>query len=292
MQLIRRRSQIIGLLSAIVLLGFGCNIVNPTEIVPTYVRIDSFVVERNPLMFPPLSTSHNINNISVYYNNSPIGNFDLPATIPVMATGNGKLQIAPGIVIDGRNDLITQYPYYTLDTLDLVAQPGKTITHVAKTKYYTFTKPQEIAYFDLGATDFSKWGGNKVMVAVTDDSLVFEGGGSGAIYLTAVGDSSIDSSSRLLTIPLNGASYIEFNYNSTIPFYVGMQANLSNVFYSSPYFLAGIRPNYKWQKFYLNVSSFAAQYQATSYNFYVKAVLADGQSSGRLLLDNIQLITF
>src|SRR5690348_12276879 len=70
----------------LVLLGMSmqnCNTINPRETTPTYIHIDSFRTKPG--------FSHKITAVWVYYNNSPVGVFDLPATIPVMASGTGKL---------------------------------------------------------------------------------------------------------------------------------------------------------------------------------------------------------
>ena len=283
----------------------GCNIINPHEPTPTYIHIDSFSFQQNPditvilagagsVPSPYLPTlSHQITSVWVYYNGSRVGIFDLPVTFPVIATGSGKLEVVPAVAIDGRNNNVSVYPFYAPDTSTLVAQPGKVINYTPKTKFYSGVKVTAIDYFK-GKASFNLARGNRYMKYVTDDSLVFEGGpndGSGEISLLAVGDSSVDSSSNYFAIR-DGVSVIEFNYKSTIPFYVGLQANLSAAISSSPYYLSGINPSAEWQKFYLLVNGFTAQAGASSYNFYIKAVLADGQSSGRLLIDNVQVVTF
>lgn len=282
----------------------GCNIINPHEPTPTYIHIDSFAFEQNtnitvlrpdgtPSSYLP-TLSHQITSAWVYYNGSRIGIFDLPATFPVIATGSGQLWVVPAVAIDGRNNNVSVYPFYAPDTSTLIAQPGKVVNYTPKTKFYSGVTVTTIDYFK-GKVSFDLARGNRYMKYVTDDSLVFEGDGvtdgSGEIQLLAVGDSSVDSSSHFF--PINdGVAVIEFNYKSTVPFYVGLQANLSATISSSPYYLTGINPSAEWQKFYLIVNGFTAQAQANSYNFYIKAVLADGQTSGRLLIDNIQLVTF
>ena len=272
----------------------GCNVINPKEQVPTYIHIDTFKFDVNPLK-TDITTSHQITQVWAYYNNNPIGQFDLPATFPIMTggdTGTGQLELAPAIIVDGLNNLLGVYPFYQYDTFTFAIQPGKIINHLPHTSYFSNIKVVKISDFE-GPVNFSKWAGNIPMVRVTDASMVFEGYGSGSITLNAVGDSSIDSSTVTpFAIPKGAAAFIEINYKSDVIFYLGLQANLSTVISSTPYFLAGISPSDHWQKFYLNVAEFAGQYQGDSYTLYIKAVLSAGQTHGRLLLDNIQLITF
>jgi len=270
----------------------GCNVINPKEQIPTYIHIDTFRFDVNPLL-PNISTSHLINSVCVYYNNNLIGSYDLPATFPIKTAGDsgtGKLEIAPGIAVNGQNNLLDIYPFYQIDTSTFTIQPGKIINHLPRTLYYTGAKVTKISDFE-GPVNFSLSAGQIPMVKVTDPAIVFEGAASGSISLNAVGDSSVDSSTVASFVIPEGAAFVEFNYKSDVPFYVGLQANY-NTIHSTPYYLVGISPISHWQKFYVNVATFAATYKATTYTLYIKAVLAEGQTSGRLLLDNIQLVTF
>ena len=271
----------------------SCNIINPVEPVPTYIHIDSFNFITNPVLagshFP---TTSQITNVSVYYNNISVGNFDLPCTFPIITNGTGNVEVQPGVIIDGLNSMTTPYPFYTSYTFSLTPNPGKTDTVIPVTEYYGDIKVQSISNFLGGATDFTWVGGDVPIRSITGDTL----GPSkyaGIITLNNAGDSSIDSSNAKLTIATGAVyAFIEFDYKSSLPFYVGLSANLSNIIASAPYYLTGIYPSSTWQKFYLNVIDFNNTYQGTSYSFYLKASLPTGQASGELLIENIQLITF
>jgi len=269
----------------------GCNIINPAEITPTYIHIDSFKFENNPLVNTTTLSAH-ITNAWVFYNNRAMGAFDLPLTIPIPANGSGRLEVYPAIIINGRNELVGRYEFYQVDTSTLTAQPGKIVNISPKTGYYSSVKiPYTEAFETPGITNFTRIDGNTIMVNVGADSLKYQGNGAGSIVLSAVGDSCTVISDKTFEIPQNVA-FIELNYKSSIPFFLGIQANLSNLVSSSPYFLAGIKPTDHWQKFYLNVSDFAIRSKGTSYNFVIKTVLGSNQTSGRLLLDNIQLVNY
>jgi hypothetical protein len=284
------RSKYFILICCGVLLWQGCNTINPSEPIPTYIHVDSFHFEENTALHTTLS--HQITTVWAFYNNNPIGVFDLPANIPVVTNGtaDGKLELDPGVAIDGMNNFLGVYPFYVPDTSHFTPQPGKVINYTPKTKLYTNCKISVLSNFEFGATKFALAGGNIPMTIVSDPAFLFEGGGTGSIFLNAATDSSIDSTITAFTIP-SGSAFIEFNYKSDLPFYVGLQAHLSTIS-STPYYLAGIKPSDHWQKFYLSVADFAAQYKASTYTFYIKAVNADGQTSGRLLIDNFQLVTF
>ena len=216
-----------------------------------------------------------------------------------MASGTQSLQFEPIIAVNGQNNMLDAYSYYTIDTSTLVANPGHIVNYTPKTGFYSAAKVTNIANFEKDSdTGFDPWGGDQVLIRVSGDTLGLIGSThSGLIQLNAIGDSSVDSTKKPFGIP-DGAAFIEFDYKSTIPFYIGLQANLSSKITSTPNYLIGVNPSpgNGWQKFYLEVDGFTAQAQSgitgVTYNLYIKAVLADGQTSGRLLIDNIELVTF
>jgi len=289
------------------LISQGCNSIDAASPVPTYIHIDSFHFVQNnllhPYLLPPngtpllqsgalVPTSHQTNVAWVYYNNNPIGIFDLPVTFPVITNGPGQLEVSPGIIADGENNDVVNYTFYSTDTFSFNPQPGQTINHTPQTGYYSDDNVWIINNFEeSNQSYFAPWGGSPGgVIVITGDSVAY-GYHAGMIALSIPSvDSSIDSTTFSFQIP-TGMAYIEFDYNSTVPFYVGLQANLSSFISSTPSYLTGIYPNSGWEKFYLEVDGFTASAQATSYNFFIKADLLPGQTSGRLLIDNIQLIT-
>lgn len=272
------------LVCGIVTASSGCNVINPSEQVPTYVRIDSFAFEGN--------ASHDIKCIWVYYNNNPVGAFDLPATVPIITNGTtGDLQIAAGIMINGLNERPISYPFYKYDISTLTSNPGKIVPYTPKTGYYDSVKQFTISNFEAGITRFAKVLGSAALVSVTTDSLVYEGAGTGAIFLPSTADSSVDSTMTPFTIPL-GAAFIEINYNSTVPFAIGIQSNLGNV-YQSEISWAGIKPSdANWHKFYFNLTGFISSFTGDNYTLFIKAFPPSTNAGGRLLIDNIKLVTF
>ena len=279
----------------IIWLTQGCRIINPAEQVPTYVHIDSFAFQRDSALSLSLSSSHQINSVWAYYNNNPIGVFDLPVTFPVITNGTGVLSLYPGIAVSGLNSFLAKYPFYMADTLNLIPQPGKVVHHIPITKYFTATRfyPQTSINFENHITSFTLVDGTAEMGITTDPSQVFEGEGSGIIKLTSPTDTLSESSYNVdFSIPVGVDAYIELNYNNTVPFYLGMQSNLTGGIVYKRY-LSGINTSSgQWKKFYLGVKDFAGQYRGDNYTFFIKAYLPQGQASGTVLLDNIQLVYF
>ncbi len=248
-------------------LWMSCN-AGKEKLYPTYIHVDSFSFVANPSV-KGITLSHQVSCVWAYYNNSPIGVFDLPATFPVLANGKGTLELFPGITINGQNDLTGVYPFYEPDTFNFIAQPGKTINRLPVTRYYSNIKSNIISNFDSGHTNFFPNGGSVTMNLAPNGS-VFEGAGSGMISLARPGvDSAFDSSVHSFSIP-KGVAFIEFNYKSSIPFSVFLQANYGTIASLAPYPLAGIYPSDHWQKFYVSVANFAAQAQGRAIIFILR----------------------
>lgn len=276
----------------------GCNSINPKEQVPTYIHVDSFHFVQNTTLGISSSISHDINTVWAYYNNNPIGVFDLPATIPVITNGDndsGTLTLAPGVSINGFNDNLSSYPFYTLDNWGFKAQPGKILNHTPTTSFFNATKIQRVGHFEDFTVEMMVLNGIPGLVPLVktqDDSLRFWGTGVGSITLASVGDSSIDSSVAAFEIPASQSNQVlELDYKGDLVLIVGIKPFLGGITQDT-WYLAAAKPSNKWKKFYVALQDYVAEQQATSYRIYIKAVLPEGKSSGRALLDNIQIVTF
>jgi len=254
---------------------------------PTYIHIDSFRFEKNPAVSADSLTD--INTVWAYYNGNLIGEFDLPATFPVLATGTGQVMLTPGIPNTGLNNEEANYPFYTNDTFTINAMPGKLITHSAVTSYYSATKVSPIADF-TAVPGFSLVGGAGGLTIINADSLKYHHGPTAGIFLNSPGDSTVIVTNNPFTINTS-YSFIEFDYNCTMPFSVSLQP----VFGSSPAgsvtFLAGVSPNRGWHKFYIYVSEYAMATKGDSYNLWIQANQPPDQQYGIVLLANINLLS-
>ena len=264
----------------------ACNIINPHETIPTYIHIDSIGVAGG--------FTHDINCVWAYLDDNPIGAFDLPANIPVKINGSsGKITLFAGIRMNGQNNTLSQYPFYAQDTFILNAQPSKVIVHNPIVPYYPNAHMDTLDNFTY-TSNFSCYGGTAISVVRTQvDSPAFLNGWVGVIT-PAVADSAIDSCSVSYELTAGYDGYIEIDYYATVPFYLGLQAHLSKLISSAPYYIVGVSPNTtgKWQKLYFNVGDFAKYFQADNYTLVIKASLPDGQTSGKVMVDNIRFLKF
>lgn len=272
---------------------FGCNVINPAEPVPTYVKIDSVILDiTDPSQQG--SASHNITSVWIYYNNSPVGIFDLPCHVPVITEGEtGKLSVIPGITLNGLVDLQPQYSFFTFDTLTLVSNPGNTVNFTPVTSY---TAAADFPYkedFEVGNSflPFTPELTDDTSIRRTGDkSLVFEGGGSGYIELNSTYPYSESISNTGFPIA-PGEAYLEINYKCSVPISVGLYNTLNSGLDIYEYFWT-IKSTDTWKKMYVDLATYSGKYPGKDYKLMIKADLPEGQATGYVLIDNIKIVTY
>lgn len=271
----------------------GCNIINPPEHIPTYVKIDSFhFVIKDPRTQG--SASNDITSVWVYYNNSPVGIFDMPCNVPVITQGDeGTISVTPGITLDGLSALQPQYPFYAFDTTVLVTNPGKVQTFIPTGKYIAAAVFPYKEDFEVGNSfvPFIEGAGTETAIRRTaDKDYVFEGSGSGKIELNSTVTSSESISNTGVPIT-QGESYLEINYKCSVPFQVGMYNTLTTGVDAYQYF-AGVKASDTWKKMYIELGNYTGNYKGKDYKVLIKADLPDGQSDGYVAIDNIKIVSF
>lgn len=277
----------------IVLLAVGCEIINPEEDTPTYVKIDGFDVQINDPQKEG-SASSDISSVWVYYNNNPVGVFDLPCNVPVITEGEaGIISVAPGITLNGFQDLQPIYPFYTYDSFTLKTAPGQVVEFTPTTSYYSTAKFLFMEGFEVGNSfdEFIPGAIGLARLERTDiRNNIFEGGGAGLVMMDAEHASSESISNKGFDIP-QGEVFLEVNYKSTANFQVGMYNTLSTGIDVYEYF-AGVRSSDgEWKKIYIELGTYRGQYPGTDYKLMIRTSL-EGQSEGYVLFDNIKVISF
>jgi hypothetical protein len=160
------------------LLLSSCELYNPAEPIPAYIHIQKFNVTTD--ISTQGSNSHKITDAWVYVDDQIIGCFELPATIPIIAEGNHKVKLSPGIKMNGISADRAQYPFYTRYEQDVDFQKGTTITLSPTVTYnsiadFSFMQDFETAGTTISTTSFSD---TIIKYVTSPDPNVFETGTS------------------------------------------------------------------------------------------------------------------
>ena len=256
----------------------------PNGGIPVYIEIDSvgFLAK-----FGQGTSSHKISDVWVTVNGKSIGTFQVPARIPVLMSGEMRVELSAGIKDNGISNTRAEYPFYAVDTFTIQnAQSGSTYVHNPVFKYMPATKFALLEDFELG-TSFSGISINSSRV----DSGVFEGANSGKIYLG--GNDTAAFVYHTNGFPISGAGqnvYVELNYKCDGYFECGMLSYKSGVV--SDLYKITFNPKSTWNKTYLNFSNEVGASAGDLYRLYFKvSKVADG-STVTVNLDNIKVVQF
>ncbi|HLO70946.1 MAG TPA: hypothetical protein VK167_08770 [Flavipsychrobacter sp.] len=269
----------------------GCNLINPAEKIPTYIRVDSFKVKTSEPSRTGSPSSH-ITSAFVYVDNSFIGAYDIPATIPLLIDKDAKVSLGAGVNYTGLKSYQYLYPFYIYDTVSVKYAPGKTVNYTAVAQYSEATLFRWLEDFETGNSFIKIDESNTsdtTLIRITDPAKVYEGGGCGQIILSSTKPSSQNINNKDITIK-KGDAFIEVNYKCNVAFEIGLQTTKSGSVYYE--YIGGLKANESWGKMYIGLQSFLGTYDVSSCRVMVKAKLPDGQTSGYVYLDNLKVISY
>jgi hypothetical protein len=270
----------------------SCNIINPTEKIPAYISIDTFLL--NTDFGLQGSNAAKITDAWIYVNDNPIGVFELPCKIPAINEGNCKISIGPGIKTNGISATRTVYPFYKYYDVqvDLIPEMETKISPV--TVYFDSisfpfkTNFDDAAGISLEATNKSDTG---VFITNTQGE-VFEGNGSlkavlaqdtGYLEFRQVDAVQLPKQGKLVFAELN------FNCNRVITVvlysnYISSAPKIDNVISLSP-------TDGKWNKIYIDLTKYVStEVNASNYRLYFTASKLDKKGPLILLMDNLKIV--
>jgi hypothetical protein len=273
----------------------GCKKDTSSDGIPSYIKIEKFDLVDNP--DPNLdegSLSENIVDVWVSINdNENIGGFELPATIPILAEGETKIKLVPGIMLNGISSTRASYPFFTdyEVSVDLVRGEVKNIEpEVMYNSEFTVGFNEE---FEFSNTLFKENEYSEASLDVTrETSEVFEGSGSGFVQLTAENDYFKAELDRDIDIPEDGGSlFLEMNYKTDLNIVVGAYLTTSTGVTTIE--VAGVRPTDEWKKVYINLTTYlyTSSYPVDKIKPTITVSRAeDYEGEGKVFIDNVKLI--
>jgi hypothetical protein len=265
----------------------SCEIINPAEDIPSYIHVDSFSVYTTTEAQG--SNSSKISDVWVSVDGKSLGAYELPANLPVLASGNHRVLLSPGILVNGIAATRVSYPFYTNfdTTMNLVS--GKVNTIQPSVTYASFAHFQ-IEDFDHSSISLEDTAiGSTVHMLDTTNANHLEGD-FGYVYLDAAHPYFKCSSIIAFTLPGSGANvYAELNYKCTEEFTFGLIANTTSTVYVKD--LLTIRPTNTWKKIYITLTPTVSEVlDATGWKMYIHATKSDAATSAELYLDNIKIV--
>lgn len=286
--------QLSVLLALLILLFLNaCNVINPSEKIPTYIQIDSVQLLATN-MAKHGSVNHKITDVWVYYNREILGPFELPARVPVLAEGHGELQILAGIYDNGLTATRTKYPFYAVDTFSFTAAPAQVIKHTPKFTYRGLDTTATVSYliedFEQGNIFTKRYNNDTTMIRTDAAADKFEGDWCGKIFFKDSVDNAECITSTSYLIPPFKEAYMELNYKCDVPFEIATEINYQGSLVNSS--ILNFKATDKWTKVYVSLNGFSNTFQNGSFKFVIIAAKPSTTAEATLLFDNFKIIYF
>jgi hypothetical protein len=276
----------------------SCNTFYPDAAVPAYLKSSSVVFSDSvyPQQFG--DTTSNITNIWAFYNNNPIGVYDVPALFPILAKGKTLVQFSPGIENNGLQGTRVIYPFYADDTATINFQVNQTVSFIP---HFTYLLNTKFAFDDnfernnFNTNYFHSFGvSDTTMINLSRSPEVKYGAACGYICLNTKDSIYQGANERADSLPTTSDVYLEMDYMCNIPFNVGLRGVISAGDTSTNWF-EQVNPISNWNKIYIDLTSYIASANAagaTQFEIAYYASLPPGKSVGQIYLDNIKVVHF
>ena len=266
----------------------GCN---PEEPIPAYVHIQEIQLD---VRSDEGTADHKIVDAWFYLsgaNGGLPGPYELPASFPVLETGEREVLVRAGVQMSGLSTVRIAYPFYDfyVDTVNFT--PNGDITLAPRVRYYEGLEFPWMDNFEdpglsLETTSFS----DTTLVRITDDR-VFEGNGCMAFFLDTARSFFECATTNLYPLPAGADEYVflELNYKTNNQFVVGIYAETPSEIrqIESVYVL----PKEEWNKMYINLSNQVSQVpDAVGYRIFFGAIKQSDVDTAEVYIDNIKLI--
>ncbi len=281
---ILHKSLILGFLA--ILFFPSCDIINNDEVIPSYIRIDTFLLNTTPYSQGP--NNHTITDVWISVNGDFIGLFELPAEFPVLQTGDANIIIFAGIKKNGIAASRVKYPFYNFFSMDTVLHSNQILTIVPTISYSDETIFTWYENFEDPGTSID------TTMNSTVDIIDTTANGSQVAKIKLQGNNMDFEAVSINSFEFPGPStslYYEMDYKCDHQFVMGLNIYNSGELTKQPVML--INPIDHWNKIYIDLTYLSTiNYTADYYKVYFVVIRTDTTSSAEVLLDNIKLLNY
>lgn len=288
------------------LLCFGISGCDKEEPIPAYIHIPSVILNTN-VDGSQGSNAHDILDAWVYVNNQLIGAFELPATIPILASGKQQLTVVAGVKKNGFIAQRIRYPFYKAYDVDIELVPAAVDTVVPIFTYYDNLNFQWLEDFEDQTISMQKSGNGTNVDTISLTNLpadVYDYNGtsneySGKVVMDQGFQKFENSTIASFDLPRKGQEvYVELNFKCNTEFVVGIYPINASVVTGVPIvnLFSTIDENgvMQWKKAYISLKEDVnnAEYIGANFRVFLNSQTNTSTGAPVLLFDNLKLVHF
>jgi hypothetical protein len=266
---------------------------------PVWLSLDKWVLEANPTQVNDAGQlTQNLSEVWVYVDNKIIGVFELPCKIPVLVSGNVKIQLYPAVRNNGIAATKKIYPFVEPIELQMDLTAGETYTIPMVTRYYNnvkfwiedFESPSQVK-LETDPTSTTS------LTLDDDPAIALPGGGSyGQVHFTASDSLWLAYTTENQVLPQSGAEvYLEIDYRNSNGLLSGVLGISSSEIKQNPNILLNAQDpsSMVWKKIYIDLKEIVSNSTSAEYfKQYFRALIDEGSSQSDIYIDNIKVVHF
>ncbi len=279
----------LSLIAAIVFGQMSCDIINPEEEIPSYLKVESFELEET-IDVETFGLSSKIVAANVLVNGSTVGVISIPGKIPVFAEGDVTITLDPLVQENGADNLLQIYPFFERVEIPVTLSLRDSVSINPRTKYRegnlfrgsSFSGSDEFFIEDLDGN-----GSTQLTISTTGGQA-----GQGAIGRIVLNEANplyqaATSESVMIDISDATEAWLEVQYKSDVDFVFGAR-NMSNDNVQE----FGIRAKDEWNTIYFNAANFLFSNNITTFQLTIGAVLPGSWTGedAEILVDNVKFV--
>ncbi len=267
----------------------SCNMINPDEDIPSYIRIDSFTLTTNSIQG---ANTHKIIDAWIYIDDKPFGVFELPIVFPVLEDGNHSIIVFAGIAVNGILSFRLPFPFYKTDTTTLNLVRRDTVTFNPSVTYFqsgfqfSFIEDFESGNIFSPTTNSDT---SLQRIAIADEPPVY-GTHVGSIFVSDVEQTCEVATIDDYILPMaNFDVYLEMDYQCNQPFSIGLRGN-SGGQQTQEFYKVTLNESEQWNKIYVQLNNEVTTMSADDYQILIRADQDSSTIPCRIWIDNVKLI--
>lgn len=288
-----------------ILLLAGCYKFEGNDTIPAYVSIDEINLTT---YYPEQGTnSEDVDDVWVYVDDGLLGIYEFPAEgkpliFPALVSGKHKLEIRPGIKLNGISSTRVPYPFYEpiiFEDYDFIPENEAIVEDpnnlgVLTTTYTPETQFVWIEDFEEADISLDNYGDTIIERTLPENNpiafLSANSRFSGEINLTTERPSYTATSYNSFDVQTAGTVVVmEMNFKTENFLQVGLLIRDEYEVHEKS--LVIMNHTDEWKKIYINLGSNLSLYpSALDYKVIFRAGLSSGNSEAKILIDNIKIV--
>ena len=286
-----RKAGICCWLGCLMLMALGCAKDTQPAVIPTFIEVPSVQVVTDARQG---TTQHQITEVTAYADSQLIGTFPVPGTFPLLVDGSFALDLFAGIRVNGQAATPGIYPFFPPSRQILTADPGQVVRVQPLYRYASearFVFVEEFSDIPIFEDDLD--GDRQTSLTVVTEGPLIEGPTARGTVSAEHPDLEV-ATRDVYTLPTNGSSaYLELQYRSDVPVWVGLRGHGSVTGPASAYILV-LFPAGEARKVYVDLRETLQASALSGYQviFMITFDPALGVSPQHVWLDNLKLLHF